>query len=240
MKPVYPTNLSLFSLLVLPGGVLTSTGMRNACLFMKYLQIYSEQFELTLDCEQKDWFQKYDPLSCDPLGRLSAFTYEMYDKHDFGNLELKIDYVFKNKSLLVQAFKHVSYTQFNDMPSYEELEFLGDDVIDYLVAKYFYDDEANFTPGQLTNLKQSCTNNPFFGTLSVKYELDLYLIYNSPALFDSFGGYKSYFQATYSSDDQLIIPNSYLILNEPESINFDDGIEINKVLGNLASFWFLS
>lgn len=217
---------------------MTSTGMRNACLFMKYLSIYSDQFELTLDCDQKNWFKKYDPLACDPLGRIAAFTRQMYDKHDFANLELKIGYTFKNKVLLIQAFKHVSYTQFKDMPSYEELEFLGDAVIDYLVAKYFYDDEeANFTPGQLSNLKQSCTNNHFFGTLSVKYELDLYLIYNSPALFDSFGSYKSYFQATYLSDDQLIIPHSYLIIDEPASINFDDGIEINKVLGN---FWFLS
>ena len=201
---------------------------------MKSLGIYSDQFELTLDTEQKDWFTKYDPLSCDPLGRIGAFTHQMYGKYDFAALELKIDYEFKNKSLLIQAFKHVSYSQFNDMPSYEELEFLGDAVIDYLIAKYFYDDEErNFTPGQLSSLKQSITNNNFFGTLSIKYELENYLIYSCPSLFDSIGSYKSYFKATYLSGDQLIIPNSYLVIDQLDSINFDDSIEISKVLGDI-------
>lgn len=223
------------------GGVLISTGMRNACLFMKYLGIYSDEFELKLDCEQKDWFKNYDPLACDPLGRLIAFTLEMYEKYDFASLEHKIGYAFKNKSLLIQAFKHVSYSLFNDMPSYENLELIGDAVIDFLIAKYFYDDsDSEFTPGQLTNLKQSVTNNHFFGTLTIKYELENYLIYSSPALFESFGNYKSYFEETYLSKGghQLIIPNSYLILDQPDSINFDDGIEISKVLGDLFESLF--
>lgn len=176
------------------GAVLVSSGMRNACLFMKYLGIYSDEFVLDLNCEsQKDLFYKYDPLEHD-LHRdlLTNFSDDIYVKYDFRSLEYIIGYQFENRALLVQAFKHVSYDDPYKFPSYERLEFLGDAVIDYLVVKYFYD--GRLSPGQLTNIKQSLINNEFFGTLAVKYGLDKFLIHKNPGLFAKIGEFKEYYE----------------------------------------------
>lgn len=213
--------------------------MRNASLLMKYLGIYSEQYKLDVSYDQKSWFigdgEKYDPLKNDSSGSLSALIKRIYANYDFESLEEKIDYKFQNQSLLIQAFKHASFTGFNEIPSYENLEFLGDSVIDLLIAQYFYDAKENFSPGQLTNLKQALINNQFFGSLTIKFELYKWLIFQSPSLFNMIDNYKCYYNDTIlpRGEKALNIPNSYLILDEPESINFDDSIEIHKVLGDI-------
>lgn len=204
---------------------------------MKYIGIYSHQFRLNLNSEQKNWFiedtKKYDPLNNDPFGNLLAFTNEMYGKHNFKDLEVKIDYKFKNKALLVQAFKHASHNELTAFPSFENLEFLGDAVIDYLVCKYIFDDNVNYAPGELTDLKQSLINNNFFATISIKFGLDHYLISKCEILFNSISSYKQYFNRTYKDTDKLMIPNSSIILDEPEIINFDDTVEVPKILSDL-------
>lgn len=204
---------------------------------MKFIGIYSDKFKIDAHCSQANWFsiedgQKYDPLKLDPEGRKAAFVEDMYEKHHFVDLENQIGYQFKKRSLLIQAFKHQS--SLNEFPSYETLEFLGDAVIDYLIGKCCVDDPAKFTPGQLTDLKQSLINNNFFGTLSVKYGLQDYLIYSSMDIFNIIGDYKQYYTNTFRSkgDDALIIPSNYLILNEPNSLDYEH-VEAPKILADI-------
>ena len=49
-----------------------------------------------------------------------------------------LGYSFKEKSFLLQALTHASYTCNELTESYERLEFLGDAVLDYLVTCYIY------------------------------------------------------------------------------------------------------
>lgn len=108
------------------GGVLVDSGIRNATLFMKYVGIYSDEYKIDLETEQKNWFNNYNPLEQDLTGKLKDFVDDMYNKYDFKSLEEKIDYKFKNKGLLIEAFKHPSYTRHDLVyPSYEKIEFLG-------------------------------------------------------------------------------------------------------------------
>lgn len=219
----------------LVGGVLVASGIKNACLFMKSLGIYSDEFVLDQNSSQKDWFKKYDPLEHDPLGNLKKFMNEMYMKYNFKHLEYQIGYEFKNKALLVQAFKHVSHQDLKEFPSYERLEFLGDAVIDYLIARYFFEDKGQkFTPGELTHFKQSLINNEFFGTVSIKYELDSYLLYRDRTLFSIISRFKDdYNTMIRPKGDILIVPGSYMMPDDPTSINFDVDFEIPKVLGDI-------
>lgn len=112
------------SIEALIGGVMIHSGIRNACLFMKSLGIYSNEFALDANCAQANWFKKYDFFEHDPSGKLSEFQTTMYRRNDFKSLESKMGYTFKNKALLIQAFKHVSH-EHREFPSYERLEFLG-------------------------------------------------------------------------------------------------------------------
>ena len=77
-------------------------------------------------------------------------------------LENKIDYHFKNKNFLRLALTHSSYANEHHMKKtayYERLEFLGDAVVDLVVADYLY---ANFkeTEGEMTKVRASyvCEN----------------------------------------------------------------------------------
>lgn len=67
----------------------------------------------------------------------------------------KIDYTFKNKALLERALSHSSYV--NERPtgghSNERLEFLGDSVLGFLAAEYFFLNYSHLPEGELTRLR---------------------------------------------------------------------------------------
>ncbi len=79
-------------------------------------------------------------------------------------VEDKINYVFKNKQLLVLAFIHCSYINENrTIKSHNErLEFLGDAVLGILIAEYLYRNFPEIPEGELSYLRarlveaQSC------------------------------------------------------------------------------------
>ena len=58
------------------------------------------------------------------------------------------DYVFKDQNLINTALTHSSFSHDN----YERLEFLGDSILDFVVAKYFYT-STDKSEGQLTKLR---------------------------------------------------------------------------------------
>ncbi len=62
-------------------------------------------------------------------------------------IEIK-NYVFKNETLFERALTHSSYSQNN----YERLEFLGDSILDFLIAKYYFQDK-NYSEGTLSKMR---------------------------------------------------------------------------------------
>ena len=54
------------------------------------------------------------------------------------HVEEILGYSFKEKSFLLQALTHASYTCNELTESYERLEFLGDAVLDYLVTAHLF------------------------------------------------------------------------------------------------------
>lgn len=64
-------------------------------------------------------------------------------------IENKIGYAFKNKALLVRAFTHSSASSEADK-NYESLEFLGDSILDFVVAKRLLIENPNAHEGALT------------------------------------------------------------------------------------------
>lgn len=67
-------------------------------------------------------------------------------------VERKIGYTFKNPNLLLRAFTHNSYVD-QKSKSYQNLEFLGDSILDFIVAKIFFDKYPNKNEGYLTRLR---------------------------------------------------------------------------------------
>ncbi|MGN0527753.1 MAG: ribonuclease III [Eubacterium sp.] len=78
-------------------------------------------------------------------------------------LEEKIEYTFKDKSLLTQALTHSSYANEKQggIKCNERLEFLGDAVISIVSAQYLYEAFPDMPEGDLSKLRSSlvCTRS---------------------------------------------------------------------------------
>ena len=73
-------------------------------------------------------------------------------------LEKKIGYEFKDKSLLLEAVTHSSYTnemKINRRNHYERLEFLGDAVLEFLSSEFLYMKYPNVPEGGLSKKRAS-------------------------------------------------------------------------------------
>ncbi len=65
-------------------------------------------------------------------------------------LEAYFDLDFNNKQLLRTALTHSSYANENNTESNERLEFVGDAVLDVMMAKYLYEEDKHYNEGDLT------------------------------------------------------------------------------------------
>lgn len=79
---------------------------------------------------------------------------------DFSQLEKKLNFQFKNKDLLTEAFIHRSYINENpkvNLSHNERLEFLGDAVLELVVTEYLYNNYKN-PEGELTSWRAALVN----------------------------------------------------------------------------------
>lgn len=83
--------------------------------------------------------------------------------NDLTLLEEKIEYKFKDRSLLIEALTHSSYAneQKRSMPCNERMEFLGDAVLSIVSAEFLYESFPKMPEGELSKLRASlvCTNS---------------------------------------------------------------------------------
>ncbi len=70
--------------------------------------------------------------------------------NDIVTIEKKLGYAFKNKALLERAFTHSSVTR-DAQKNYESLEFLGDSILDFVVAKRLMEENPDAHEGALTH-----------------------------------------------------------------------------------------
>ena len=125
-----------------------------------------------------------------PSGDPSNFRLDNTPSHstltdEFTATEKALNYRFRDHSLLVQAFTHTSLPRdYNPIPnSYEQLEFLGDALLDFLVTRHLYLNHRNMSPGNLTDLRSAVVNNYSFAVLAVKLGFAKHLKSLSPPLF---------------------------------------------------------
>ena len=98
---------------------------------------------------------------------------------DFSNFENKIDYVFKNKSLLRQAFTHRSYLNENrstGIEHNERLEFLGDAVLELVVTEFLFEKYPDKAEGDLTSYRAALVNTTSISDAAVKLGMNDFLL----------------------------------------------------------------
>lgn len=103
---------------------------------------------------------------------------------DFAGLEQTLRHPIKDRHLFFQALSHRSYLQ---MPgaemgsSYERLEFLGDAILNLVVAEYLYHRHATAEEGVLTKIRSRLVNRKSLSVYSQQTRLEKFILMSSNA-----------------------------------------------------------
>lgn len=89
-------------------------------------------------------------------------------------------YEFRDPTLLQQAFTHHSYQ--DGCSSFERLEYLGDAVLNYLIANDHYSLYPDLNPGKLTRLRSINVDTEKLARMALKHQLHTFLRHNIPLL----------------------------------------------------------
>lgn len=86
-------------------------------------------------------------------------------------LQRRIQYEFKNKILLEQALTHKSAHHRNN----ERLEFLGDAILNFVIADFLYQQFSDATEGELTRARASLVKKTTLSEIAVELAIGDYL-----------------------------------------------------------------
>ncbi len=98
---------------------------------------------------------------------------------DFTDFEIKIDYAFKDKRIIEQAFTHRSYLNENRATAREHnerLEFLGDAVLELVVTEFLYAKYPERPEGDLTAFRAALVNTQSISDAASKLNMNEYLL----------------------------------------------------------------
>ncbi|CAH2079051.1 unnamed protein product [Thlaspi arvense] len=101
---------------------------------------------------------------------------------DIEFVEQILNYKFKDKSLLQQAFTDATFDE--NCVSYERLEYFGDTVLNTVITKYLYFRYPDSPPGLLTNLRAVNVDTEKLARVAVKHNLHRCLRHKKPLLDD--------------------------------------------------------
>ena len=90
-------------------------------------------------------------------------------------LEARIGYTFQNRDLLAQSVTHRSFSDVNN----ERLEFLGDSVLNFVIASALYSQFPESSEGDLSRLRAQLVKQPTLAELAREMDLGRYLTLGS-------------------------------------------------------------
>lgn len=140
-------------------------GKKNVELWKNYLEV-SKSHKINAIWVKAHNGDTYNEM-CDELARTKALEYEkgviVEKKHSkYKEIEDKLNYKFKNEALLNQALTHKSFGKTHN----ERLEFLGDAVLDLIVANILFKDFGHFSEGDLSKLRAALVNEKSFAKIA--------------------------------------------------------------------------
>jgi ribonuclease III len=100
-------------------------------------------------------------------------------------LEKSLGYSFRDLNLLETALSHLSYINGSgrkDTESNERLEFLGDAVLDMIVAEYLYTRFLAYREGELTRIKSSIVSREALAQQASRLNLEDYILYSKESV----------------------------------------------------------
>lgn len=230
------------------GAYLIDCGPRGALLFMAWLGIRvlpCKEFPIERPDAAKrvvgstpvyerngQKFQTSYGYWAAPKSPLLHYAPSPYDELDvlldgYSEFEAHIGYNFNDRSYLLQAMTHASYSPNRLTDCYQRLEFLGDAVLDYLITRHLYEDPRQHSPGALTDLRSALVNNTIFASLAVRHGFHKYFRHLSPGLNDVIDRF-----VRIQHENGHSISEEFYLISEDECDQAED-VEVPKALGDV-------
>ncbi|WCJ38881.1 dicer-like 2 [Euphorbia peplus] len=97
-------------------------------------------------------------------------------------VESLLNYLFRDPSLLLEAFTHGSYMVAEVPRCYQRLQFLGNSVLDYLFTVCLYEKYPGLSHGLLTDLRSASVNNDYYARCVFRIGLHKHILHASQKL----------------------------------------------------------
>lgn len=143
-------------------------------------------------------------------------------------LEKIIGYQFKEPKYLLQALTHASHP-IKVMGTYQQLEFLGDAVLDFLVTSYISEQCPKLDPGKLTDLRSSLVNNVTLACVVVRNGIHKFLLSGNVLLSESIKKFVAY---QHSKGNRVVL-DQIILLETEEDASAAEAVDVPKVVGDL-------
>lgn len=105
------------------------------------------------------------------------------EQHMAKKIEEATSYKFKYPRGLRSAFRHPSRPfEFDKVPTYQRLEFLGDALLDMVCVDYLFHVAPDKGPQWLTEHKMAMVSNQFLGCLAVSLGFHRHILHNQPTV----------------------------------------------------------
>jgi len=100
------------------------------------------------------------------------------EQRQLSTLEDRLGYVFVHKDLLMTALTHKTHAFEASTPlEYNErLEFLGDSILNFVIAEQLYRSNTFFSEGELTRRRAIYVNNTVLANIATQLEIGRFLL----------------------------------------------------------------
>ncbi|KAI6110462.1 hypothetical protein EV401DRAFT_1869432 [Pisolithus croceorrhizus] len=193
------------------GAAYLSGGQETALKVVKSMQVPIPNVE-----QWDDFRRKAPPPPSDPTALLRAGSVEAVETIT-GRQNI-------NPRILGWALIHPSIDG-NGTEYHEQLEFIGDAILDFVVVRYIVDRYGKLSPGAMTMLKVAMVSNSALAALCVSSGLYEHLHYDSHSLARSFEAYVNKVEARRLQETKLAAQNErspgqyWLDIESPKSLS---------------------
>ena len=133
----------------------------------------------------------------------------LYPRVDWNQLETALRYTIRNKDYFISALVHRSFipvAHFNGLASNERLEFLGDSILNFVVAEYLFAHHPEKEEGELTILRARLVNRKALAYSAKEINLRQFLLTHT----NSAGVQEKGFDTILSDAYEAVIAAIYL------------------------------
>ena len=152
------------------------------------------------------FFKKFRLFSPKKKGEKSELTYsKAVQRINFDKFQQNIHYKIIDKNYFITALSHRSFLKIRNenvhqnMISNERLEFLGDAVLDLVVAEFLFKNFPTNEEGDLTKFRSILVNKRFLAERAKNLKLQEFLLASNTALRSITDGYDAILADTYEA-----------------------------------------